>query len=287
MATQTSTTTTTQTRKLKIVTDKILWLADKDAPAVKFHSQNETKTFFLLDLVGLSMPPLLMPAILLLLGYSRQLPFWDIFFSVAFPLYLCIANRFRFDNNARQVAARKQRGHPHPQKPEWFKANNDQWFVIYMLNAATIGVILPLLLQVLAPAPIAQAAAPPVYMLLSQILMEMMGNGPKFHPMLQLMTPIGFCAYRMAGLKTWLVLAWQMVSSTDYGSSDAILNWEMVHFMVALSNSFLWTYNLFVMLLLRIAPPCLDEYQFPDAKVSWKYQLVPTVSESNPPKIKN
>jgi len=239
-------------------------------------------TFFPLNLVGLSSPPLVLPMIPILLCYYRTIPFWDRFFSIAFPLYLSLANRFRFNNNARQVDLRKQRGQPsNPEIPEWMADGvaRESWFPKYMITAATMGVILPLLLQLVAPTPIAEAAAPHLFVLLCQILMETMANGgPNFHPLLQLINPIGFSAYRMGCLKTWIVVAWQLKVATS-GTALTVVTWENAHLILAVLNGIFWTYNTFVTLLLRILPRCLDERNFPDAAdVSWKYQLIPSVN---------
>jgi len=271
MATQTSTVTTASAQR------------SKTAAVVP-----RSASFFPLGVVGLSAPPLVVPAIPLLLFYTREIPFWDVFFSVAFPVYLCLANRFRFDNNSAQVAARERRGEAHPEKPEWFPEAEEPWFAKYMIFAATLGVVLPLLVQFAAPSPIAEATAPHLFVLLCQIMMELMVNGPRFHPMLQLITPIGFSAYRMAGLTTWLAVAWEMVSSAHRdGGSNAISAWEAANLLLAASNMIFWTYNTFVMKLLRQLPLCLDEGKFPDASITWKYQLVPAVNPSDPPKVKD
>jgi len=288
MTTQTSTTTVTQ--RSKTVTAATPAIAKTDYPAQKFlPSKNGVpKTFFLLDIVGLSAPKIALPSLLLLLCHYRQIPFWDLFFSIAFPLYVSLANRFRFDNNAREIALWKEGGEVGPKILGWFSGISEKkWFAKYMVFAASLGVLLPLLLQVTAPLPIAGAAAPHLYMLLFQIMMEKMANSPKFHSMLWLTIPLGYSAYRMACLKTWTTMAWQMVSSTNGHGSGAFLTWEMAHFLLALGNTIFWTYNLFVTLVLRVVPQCLDEHKFPDANVSGKYELVPLVASSGTTQVKN
>jgi hypothetical protein len=291
MSTQTSTTTSNESQRSKIIAETFFLLADNKVAPSKKLPDYDRKTFFPLSAVGLSTPPLFLPTILLALSYYQEIPAWDRFFTIAFPLYLCLANKIRFDNNAKQFAARKARGQPYPEKPEWF-GERGPWFAKYMIFAATIGVLLPLLVHLLAPSPIANATAPHVFLLLSQILMEIMVNGPRFHPMLQVINPIGYSVYRLGSLKMWVVLAWEMLSTTannDGIGSNAILTWEMMHFWLAVTNVLFWTYNTFVLLLLRVVPPCLDQNKFPDANVSWKYQLIPTVNGSEPlgKKLKN
>lgn len=286
MATQTSTTsivaTTTTTVQQepqpefnlteRIVPWKVPKLAAKHATQ-ESDGKHFPATSFLLDIAGLSAPPLVIPGILLLLSTYREIPVEDHAFSIGFALYLCLANKFRFDKNAKQIALRKSRGEDHPEKPEWF-INAGAWFDKYMASAAVLGLVMPLALQLLAPSPVAQAAAPHLYVLLFQILMEIMGNGPHFHPMLQVAVPIGYSAYRIGSLKTWLAVSWGLMGQ---GSSISGTPWAVAHFGLALINVLFWTYNTFVMLLLRVLPPCLDGGNFPDADIRWKYHLVPVL----------
>ena len=243
---------------------------------------------------GLMAPPVVLPIMYLLLVYYREIPFWDCFFSIAYPLYLCLANRFRFDSNKRQIALRTSKGESYPGQPVFTNFSKleplqpDTWFVKHMMFAACLGVLIPLVVQVLAPLPIAQAAAPHLYMLVCQIMMEMMVNGPEFHPLLQVMVPLGFSAYRMSSLKTWLLMAWQM---SGYGSSSAAAAaatttttttaWEMWHLVLAASNTIFWTCNTFIILPLRVVPHCLDRKLFPEpSNVSW-YYMIPSVNNKD------
>merc|ERR1712232_1426661 len=111
--------------------------------------------------------------------------------------------------------------------------------------------------QLVAPTPIAEAATPHLFVLLCQILMETMANGgPNFHPLLQLINPIGFSAYRMGCAKTWIAVAWQLqatASSAQHDNSTALslVTWENAHLALAVLNGVFWTYNPFVTLLLR------------------------------------
>jgi len=261
----------------RIVPWKVPKLADKHTNQNN-EDNNLPTTFFPLNIFGLSAPPMVIPVILLLLSKYREIPVEDHVFSIGYALYLCFANKFRFNMNAKQVALRKSREEAFPEKPEWFEASNEEWFDKYMAFAAVLGLVLPLLVEVFAPRPMAQATSPHLYILFFQILMELMGNSPNFHPMLQVAVPIGYSVYRLGSLKTWLEVAWNLMGQ----GSDTDITWAKVHFGLALTNVIFWSYNTFFMLLLRVLPPCLDENKFPDASVSWKYQLVPVVvDESN------
>lgn len=233
---------------------------------------------------GLVAPPIVLPIMYLLLVCYREIPFWDSFFSIAYPLYLCLANRFRFDSNERQIALRTLKGESYPGKPEYTNFHKGEpWFLKHMMFAASLGVLFPLVVQVLAPLPIAQAAAPHLYMLVCQIMMEMMVNGPEFHPLLQVMVPLGFSVYRMSCLKTWLLMAWQM---SGYGSAatttvTTTTIWEMLHLVLAASNTIFWTCNTFIMLPLRAVPHCMDKERFPEpSNVSW-YYMIPSVNNKD------
>ena len=80
MATQTTTTTTTTTTNSETFKSKVLdkggvfWVADKEKKSSKhsYEKDNTKKTFFLLDIVGLSLPPLALLAVALALVYSSQ-----------------------------------------------------------------------------------------------------------------------------------------------------------------------------------------------------------------------
>merc|ERR1712176_1317075 len=125
--------------------------------------------------------------------------------------------------------------------------NKESWFPKYMIFAASLGVLLPLLVQVTAPQQIAEATAPHLFLLLCQIMMEMAGQSPEFHQMLWMTIPLGYSSYRMSSLKTWFVVAWEMFfRKYSAGSNAGILTWEMFHLLLASSNAIFWTYNLFV-----------------------------------------
>merc|ERR1712029_344055 len=119
----------------------------------------------------------------------------------------------------------------------------------------------------------ARHGTPPLRSLLS----DSHGNHGKratLSPHVQVAVPIGYSAYRMALLKTWLVMAWQLM---DQGSSSVSSSaWATAHFGLALINTVFWAYNTFVMLL-RVLPPCLDGDRFHAAAISCKYNLVPMV----------
>jgi len=283
MSTQTTTTITTtqqqeQQESFQLTKRIVPWKVPKlttDGDSKREDAMpDSSKTFFPLNVVGLAAPPVIIPVILLLLSWNREIPIQDHAFSIGFALYLCAANKFRFDTNSEQLAIAKANGQALPDK---FKSDfsNESWFDKYMASAAIVGLVLPLLIQVFAPIEMANATAPHLYVLFFQILMEVMGNGPNFHPMLWMVVPIGYSAYRTALLKTWLVVAWQMLVDNSGSNANA---WAVAHFGVALINVIFWTYNTFVMLLLRVLPSCLDKENFPEAKVSWKYHLVPVVA---------
>merc|ERR1712232_939457 len=155
--TQSSTDTDTLTSKM-LEYGGVFWVTDKENPSSKQKKTEErNKAFFPLEMLGLASPPLPVLVIILLIVHYRSISTLDVFFSIAFPLYLGLANRFRFDNNAKLFALRNQQGKAYPAKPEWFEQNNQAWFMHYMLFAATLGVILPIVVQLLAPSSIAQA----------------------------------------------------------------------------------------------------------------------------------
>ena len=223
-------------------------------------------------------PKLILPTIIIVLAITRPIPMTDRFFSIGYPIYMYLANRFRFANNAPSIA-KFGGGNDVFKKLPLIREGAGPWFQKYGLTFAGIGIILPLLTQIIAPKAIADAAAPHLYLTLCQVAMESKMKGPKFHSLIELLNPIGFNAYRLICLKTWLTVAYQSVvtstSSTYVGSY-----WEVFSLALALSNTIIWTYNLFVFLLLRTLPQYLDRNKFPDVdNISWKGQIIPILSE--------
>ena len=58
--------------------------------------------------------------------------------------------------------------------------------------------------------------------------------------------------------------------------------WAAGGLTLALTNALLWSYNLFVFLLLRVAPQYLDPLQFGAPPVDWKFALLPLAPEGAP-----
>jgi hypothetical protein len=220
----------------------------------------------------------IVPTIIIALAITRPIPVWDRFFSIGYPINLCLANRFRFDQNAPSIAKFGGGGNNNVfTKLPILREGAGPWFKNYGLMFAGIGILLPLITQIIAPTSIAEAAAPHLYLTLCQVMMESKMRGPKFHSLIEVLNPIGFNAYRLICLKTWLLVAYQsVVTSSNYFSCSF---WEVFGLVLALSNTIIWTYNLFVFLLLRTLPQYLDRNKFPDAdNISWKGQIIPILS---------
>jgi len=199
---------------------------------------------------------------------TRRIPRADIAFSIAYPLYLSVANRFRFDRN---ILGRQKEVGP------LLREGLGPWFKNYVTVVGLVGVICPVFLC-LAPEPIADAAAPHLYLTCCQVVMETLTQGPDFYPLMRLMTIIGFNAYRLRPLWMWVSKAWNrydsvVTSKTPFESRI----WESLGLIMAVANLLVWSYNLFVFLLLRVVPQYLNPVDFPPAEVSWKAQLIPIV----------
>ena len=227
-------------------------------------------------------PKLILPTILIVLAMTRPIPMTDRFFSIGYPLYMYLANRFRFANNAPSLVKFGGGGGKEDgvgfQKLPLLREGSGPWFKIYVSTFAIIGILVPLLTLILAPQNIAEAVAPHLYLTLCQVVLEATMTGPKVHSLIELLNPIGFNAYRLLCLKTWLMVAYRtVVTSRTYVSGSL---WEVFGFALALSNTIIWSYNLFVFLLLRIVPQYLDRNKFPDVDtMSWKGQLIPLLSK--------
>lgn len=206
---------------------------------------------------------------LLLLTSSRSIPLGDILFSISYPSYLYLVHKYRFDESWRgRVASKKC-------KPTWFKQAGEPWFKNWIWVCVGIGVILPGMEQIFAPLPIAEAAAPHMYLLLCQILMEIVTERYIiFHSLPQFLVPVGFSVYRMLSLKIWMISAWHRAFSVPclegicYNLQGTAVTWETTDLALAQLNVLLWSYNLFIFMLLRVLPQSLDKTKFPDTSVS-------------------
>ena len=232
-----------------------------------------------LELVGLSIrssSSFIFSILAVAIGLSRPIPQADLAFSICFPLYLALANRFRFDRNAPAIAAKRE-------VIPVLREGRGPWFKRYVTSFGMIGVILPVMFQLVAPRYISDAAAPHLYLVLCQVAMETLTGGAKFYPLLRLLTPIGFNTYRMGALYVWASTAVSSFlrakdSVAGLGSNffaGKMIVWEVLGLSLALVNLVVWTYNLFIFLLLRAVPQYLDKTEFPAAKVVWKFQLLP------------
>ena len=202
-------------------------------------------------------------------AFRFPIPGFHIFFSITYPLYLGLANRLRFDRNSMAQ---------HKKMFPMLRDDRGPWFKIYFTFFSIIGLPLPVLLLSLAPSEVANAAAPHLYLVVCQVIMESMFFSPNVHVLPRFLIPIGFNTYRIGVLFQWVQQAW-----TTFQLEMSSL-WSIVGLMVAVTSLVGWAYNLFVFLLFRMLPQYLDSTQFPDAKVDWKAQLVPIASQSIQPK---
>ena len=94
----------------------------------------------------------------------------------------------------------------------------------------------------------------------------------RFAALLRLAVPIGFNAYRLGVLRTWLVSAF-LTARAGGGLAPSLWAWSAV--ALATANTLVWSYNLFVFLLLRVVPQYLDEEKFPTPSTNWGWELLP------------
>ena len=197
-----------------------------------------------------------------LVARSHSLPLADLAFAAGFPVYLVLANSLRFDNYED-----KQRFKP------LLREGRGPWFKRYILTFALAGLVLPLPLVLVAPPAIARAAAPHLFLTAVQCAVEALTAHSCFAALLRLAVPIGFNTYRLSTLQMWCAAAFASARASSGGA--ALWAWPALG--LALANAALWTYNLFVFLLLRVAPQYIDAGRFPVAPATWKWALVPVV----------
>ena len=212
----------------------------------------------------LGLAPGTRPAILLGIAFfvarAQPLPVADLAFAAAFPAYLLLANYLRFDlgNDKRfKPLLREGRG---------------AWLKRYVLTTTLLGLMLPLPLVFLGPRSIALAAAPHLFLTAIQCAFEGLTAHSRFAAVLRVAVPIGFNAYRLGTLRTWCAAA-----ATTVGAGTLPVLWAWSALALALANSVLWSYNLFIFLLLRVVPQYFDAGEFPTPPTTWYYGLLPMV----------
>jgi hypothetical protein len=196
-----------------------------------------------------------------LVARSKRIPVPDMAFAFAFPAYLVLANALRFDGNNVE----------RPFKP-LLREGRGPWFKRYVLSYALVGLLLPLPVVFFAPSAIALAAAPHLFLTLVQCALESLTAHARFAPLLRLAVPIGFNAYRLSSLATWTSTALGAALGS-VGLAGSVWAWSAL--ALAATNVMLWSYNLFVFLLLRVVPQYLDNAEFPTPTKRWQWELLP------------
>ncbi|KAL7526098.1 hypothetical protein ACHAXR_001315, partial [Thalassiosira sp. AJA248-18] len=156
---------------------------------------------------------------------------------------------------------------------KFFSGSDAKWFQKYMFTAATIGLLLPIITILCAPNEVVVLAAPHLFVLWCQIIGESITMvNPYVHRYVNLLLPIGFSVYRTPQLVDWFLGSVSLYNKNVLATTATAENISAAYawgLALASLNLVFWTYNLFVMLLLRIAPEFLsdDMCEYPDVQV--------------------
>lgn len=179
-----------------------------------------------------------------------------VLFCVLYPTYLLLANHLRFENNA--IVRQRPKDHPHSASEllkGFFSASNAAWFQRYMCLAAVVGLVLPLVTVSKAPQDVARLAMPHLFVLWCQIVGESATVfNPYVHRYIATLNFVGFSVYRMN-----LLAEWFSGSVALYVESSGFFTARVWGLALSGLNLVFWTYNLFVMILLRILPEYLSD----------------------------
>ena len=209
-----------------------------------------------------------------LVARAHCLPMPDIAFAAAFPAYLGFANYLRFDLAMTRLYSEGGTTLPKRYKP-LLREGRGVWLKRYVLTTALLGLVLPLPIVFLAPRSIGLAAAPHLFLHACQCACEGMTAHSHFSALLRLAVPIGFNAYRLGVLRTWCAAA---ICTARAGAAPAVWAWPAL--ALALANFVVWTYHLFIFLLLRAAPQYFDAEEFPTPPTTWHFGLLPMVTRT-------
>lgn len=186
------------------------------------------------------------------LARRSVIPLADLAFGVGFPAYLVLSNWILFNANV---------GHERPYKA-LLREGRGAWHKRYILTYTVAGLLLPLPLVLFAPPAIAAAAAPHLFLALAQAAFEGLTSHRHFAAVLRLAVPIGFNIYRLGAIQTWAASALASARTVAGGGAMVSSSWAWMSLALAVANGAIWTYHLFVYLLLRVAP------QYVDARIS-------------------
>jgi len=196
---------------------------------------------------------------------SKQfIPTSDAIFIVAYPAYICLANAICFNSN--ELALSRNNGEGKGSVVDSLGQGQFKGkvaFTRYMIGFQVVTVLFPLLLVAFAPLEISGGAISPLVLLLAQIATENLAT--YFHDVPRFLTPVGFNAYRLKSLWHWVETAYLLVPGSH--------PWYYVGVTLSGMNLVMWSYNLFVFLLLRTLPVYFDKVYTPPVEMA--YTLVP------------
>jgi hypothetical protein len=154
--------------------------------------------------------------------------------------------------------------------------SQSSWFPKYLKCFTLFGCLFPVILVLVGygwhdnTSAGAAAAAPHLFVLVVQIIMETLSRRYQWHGYIMTLVPIGFSIYREFTLATWVQESYQVLLVTDNTTSnsmDSVLS--MISFGLAVVNIVLWSYNCFIFLLLRMMPVYIDQERYPMPNVEW------------------
>ncbi|KAL7573464.1 hypothetical protein ACA910_013778 [Epithemia clementina (nom. ined.)] len=220
-------------------------------------------------------------AVIGIVWYHYDIPLGEVVFCIAYSLYLWFLNWIRFDCN--RLAIAQQVPHTTLGRSQFLTTSG---FQVYMGIAVIGTVFLPLLL-LLAPlaqpwtTSVAQVAAPHLFVLLVQIVMEQLTNRKWVHDLPRILVPLGFSIWREWTLWTWVQESWDLCThSSATGQSppsDEIVLGLTSGLVLAVFNWLLYSYNLFFFLIMRMTPVYLDPAQSPHPEMRWIGYMWPVV----------
>jgi hypothetical protein len=236
-------------------------------------------------------PPFVIPAaaaqtflaVLLVYKFYPSIPTRHLLFCVLYPIYLILANRYRFGNN---VAVRKRRNLSEIMSmSNMYSEAETRWFQQYMTSFTIVGLLLPLLTVFKAPPEVADAAISHLLVLWTQITCEtVVMQNPFVHRYIALLIPIGFSVYRQSLLLEWFFTSLSYLSSTFvymFGTYTYFsLTWYAFGFVLSSVNLIMWTMNLFGFLLMRWTPEFLADDKCESPEIKWVL-MVPRIKSQH------
>jgi len=175
-----------------------------------------------------------------LVYFNFDIPIQHVAFCIGFPVYLILANKFCFNSNELQLSMKKEIDPGIYSFGKGYFVNKPA-FEYYKNAFALLTMVIPMTLAVVGPEEVSSLIISPLMMLIVLILFEQ--TTESYHDVMQILTPLGFNAYKYPTLVAWVTEAWKMWQTVSSGDEKYIM--YTANAVVSIINIIMWSYHFF------------------------------------------